>query len=239
MVVSADYQIVVSHEPWMNPRTTTAPNGAIMERQEAANVNLYQLPYSEIRRYDCGLRADPGFPEQVSMPAHKPLLREVFAAVEAHAQRLGVRPVGYSVEVKSSPAGDGVYHPTPAFFMQLVLADLRDAGVMARTTLLSFDARILLEAHGACPGLATCLLLEKEQPWFASIRQLGFLPTVLGPDFTTVTPEAVMALRSTYPGLALVPWTVNETHDMALLRRLEVDGITTDFPDRLIRMLQL
>lgn len=238
VVVSADDQVVVSHEPWMNPLNTTAPHGIYIGPQQGANVNFYQRPYSEIRRYDCGLRSDPNFPEQVSMPAFKPLLREVFTAVEAHAHRLGIGPVGYSVEVKSSAAGDDVYHPAPGAFVRLVLAELHQADVMARTTLLSFDARVLREVHDSQPALATCLLLENDQPWFSNIRQLGFVPTVLGPDFTTVTADAVLTLRRTFPGLSLVPWTVNEVQDMMLLRALGVDGITTDFPDRLIRVLQ-
>lgn len=239
VVISADHKVVVSHEPWMNPLTTTAPDGAFVEPHQAAGLNLYHMQYAEIRRYDCGLRPDPNFPEQTSMPAFKPLLRDVFAAVAAHTERLGVEPVGYSVEVKSSPEGDDVSQPAPAVFAQLVLAELLRAEVMARTTLLSFDARILREVHASHPALATCLLLENNQPWFSSLQQLGFTPSVLGPDFTAVTPEAIATLRRTYPELSLVPWTVNSTKDMQLLRALGVDGITTDFPDKLAQLLSL
>jgi glycerophosphoryl diester phosphodiesterase len=38
-------------------------------------------------------------------------------------------------------------------------------------------------------------------------------------------------------GLQLVPWTVNEEAEMARLIELGVDGIITDYPDRLRRVL--
>ena len=38
-------------------------------------------------------------------------------------------------------------------------------------------------------------------------------------------------------GLTILPWTVNEPRDMATLRRLQVDGIITDYPDRLRKVL--
>ena len=238
VVISADGQVVVSHEPWLNPDICLDPTGQPIATPAAAqHFNLYQLPYALIRRCECGLRRHSGFPEQVTEPAHKPLLREVFAAVEAHSRRLRRSPVGYSVELKSSPAGDEIFHPTPADFLPLVLADLAAAGVLTRTTLLCFDGRILRLARQLQPRLATCLLVEDARPWAIHMQQLGFVPTTLGPDFASVTPAAVRQLRADFPGLHLVPWTVNTPSDMQRMLALGVDGITTDYPDRLLRLL--
>ena len=38
-------------------------------------------------------------------------------------------------------------------------------------------------------------------------------------------------------GLAVLPYTVNEPADMASLIELEVDGLITDYPDRLRRVM--
>ncbi|MBF9223526.1 glycerophosphodiester phosphodiesterase family protein [Hymenobacter ruricola] len=236
VVISADRQVVVSHEPWLNPLICLDPNGQPFSSNEAQRHNLYQLPYAAIRRCDCGQLRHPSFPEQVVQPAYKPLLREVLTSVEAAAARLGRPAMRYSVEVKSSPEGDHRFHPAPAEFLALVLAELTAADVFSRTSLLSFDARILRLAHQQ-PQLATCLLVEDQFPWAHSICQLGFVPTTFGPHYLTATPGAVAALRTDFPGLRLVPWTVNEHNDMQRLLALRVDGITTDYPDRFRSLL--
>ncbi|GAC1596683.1 MAG: glycerophosphodiester phosphodiesterase family protein [Hymenobacter sp.] len=231
VVISSDKQVVVSHEAWLNPRICLGPDGEALG-PESRESNLYQMPYAEIRRCDCGQLRHPGFPDQVSGPAYKPLLSEALLAIEAAAFRLRRRPVGYSIEVKSSPEGDDLFHPAPAAFLSLVLAELAAAQVLERTTLLCFDGRILRLAQEQQPRLATCLLVEDDLPWCRSIEQLGFVPTTFGPDFKTVTAGAVQTLRAEFPGVRLVPWTVNEPQDIARLYALGVDGMTTDYPDR-------
>ncbi|ALW84422.1 glycerophosphodiester phosphodiesterase [Hymenobacter sedentarius] len=237
VVISADRQVVVSHEPWLNSQICLDPNGERICSNDREQFNIYQMSYVEIRRCDCGLLRHPGFPEQVSSPAYKPLLSEALATLEAASQQLEHPPLGYSVEIKSSPEGDNIFHPEPAEFLSLVLAELSAAQVLARTTLLSFDVRILQLAHQLQPNLATCLLVEENLPWSSSIDNLGFTPTTFGPDFHSVTEKAVRALRTDFPGLRLVPWTVNEPADMQRLLALGVDGMTTDYPDRLLSIL--
>jgi glycerophosphoryl diester phosphodiesterase len=236
VVISADHQVVVSHEPWLNPAICLDPEGRTIENSPSPRFNLYHMPYATIRQCDCGLRRHPAFPEQVSAPAYKPLLREVLAAAEAMARPSGRPPIRYAIEIKSSPAEDNIFHPGPAYFLALVLAEINKARVSARTTLLCFDQRVLRLAHQQHPALATCLLLEADQPWLASIQALGFVPTTLGPDFTAVTAAAVHQLRSHHPGLRLVPWTVNQPADMMTLIALGVDGITTDYPNRFLAL---
>ena len=238
VVISADNQVVVSHEPWLNPLFCLDPTGLPLPPAEVPRHNLYRMSYAEIRRCNCGLRRHPDFPEQVLEPAYKPRLREVLAVAEAEAQALGRPQVGYSIEIKSTAGDDHLYQPAPADFLALVLAELAGAGVLARTTLLCFDPRILRLAHRHHPELATCLLVEAPQPWARSIEVLGFVPTCFGPDFHAATPSAIKQLRTDFPALRLVPWTVNERADMERLLVLGVDGITTDYPDRLLSVLK-
>ncbi|MCI1188291.1 glycerophosphodiester phosphodiesterase [Hymenobacter sp. DH14] len=238
VIISADRQVVVSHEPWLNPLICRGPAGKLLPPDSAPAYNLYQMPYAQIAECDCG-HPHPSFPEQRAQPAIKPLLRAVLAATEAWAARQPHRcPPAYSIEVKSLPDGDGIFHPAPAEFLDLVLAEIDQAEVSARTTLLCFDPRILRRAHHIRPAIRTCLLVEAEQTWLPSLQELGFVPTTFGPDHRTVTPEAVRELRSLYPGLRLVPWTVNEESDFKRLMPLGLAGITTDYPDRLAAFLQ-
>lgn len=238
VVISADLQVVVSHEPWLNPLICRGPAGEALSLTATPQFNLYHMPYALIRQCDCGQVRHPAFPQQVSLAAVKPLLREVLAAVEAASREMGRTPVNYSIEVKSLLEGDNQYHPVPEEFLPLVLAEINAAAVATRSTLLCFDPRILRLAARLQPTLATCLLVEQEQRWLPSLQHLGFIPTTFGPDHHSVSADAVAGLRATYPGLRLVPWTVNETPDMQRLLHLGVDGMTTDYPDRLLQYLR-
>lgn len=235
VVLSADGQVVVSHEPWLAAAICLGPAGQRLHPSTERQFNLYQMPYAAIRACDCGRLRHPAFPEQQARPgAYKPLLSEVVAAAEA---TVPLRPFGYSIELKSSPAGDGVYHPAPVVFTAAVLAVLRQfPAVWLRVTCLSFDGRVLRALRQQAPLLATCLLSEDGKPWLASIQELGFVPNSFGPNHETVLAPAVQALRAAHPTLRLVPWTVNQPAEMLRLARLGVDGLTTDYPDRAITL---
>ena len=168
------------------------------------------------------------------MPAYKPLLAEVISAVDRLAHQLGRPLVGFSIEIKSEPGGDNIFHPAPARFVELVLAELRSARVVSRTTLLSFDDRVLTAARLACSELRLCLLVETAFSCSDLFNQLGFVPEVFGPDFHLLSAELVEVLRAAYPKLELVPWTVNDLPDLERLISWQITGITTDYPDRLL-----
>ncbi|MBD2713499.1 hypothetical protein KBK19_00455 [Microvirga sp. STR05] len=234
VVLSADGQVVVSHEPWMNAAICLDPLGARIPVALQQNHNLYRLPYAAIRRYDCGQLRHPDFPEQRLLPAFKPLLRQVVEAIDAFALRLGRAPVRFSVEVKSEPAGDGLFHPAPAAYVDVVLAELRALGLLSRSTLLCFDVRILQECRRQFPALTLCLLVEDELPLAEHIQTLGFSPEVYGPRYDLVTPE--LMAETSHRGIQVVPWTVNKQCVMQSLCALGVRGITTDYPDRLLAL---
>jgi glycerophosphoryl diester phosphodiesterase len=58
---------------------------------------------------------------------------------------------------------------------------------------------------------------------------------VWSPRFHDLTPDAVVETKSL--GLKVIPWTVNERSDMARLIALGVDGIITDYPNRLRELM--
>lgn len=238
VVISHDQQVVVSHEPWLSARLGRGPQGQLLNPAEDRAYNLYQLPYPLIQGCTVGEWQHPDFPEQQLVLSYRPLLREVLQQVEVACQQLGRPAVGFSVEIKSSPAGDGISHPDPAAFVDLVVAELQASGVLPRTTLMSFDPRILQIARRAYPSLSLCLLVEDELPAVANLfAELGFESETLGPDFRLLSAELVEGLRTTYPVLRLVPWTVNSLSDLRLVRSWNVDGITTDYPNRLLQLM--
>ena len=237
VVISQDQQVVVSHEPWLSAKLGRDALGQPLDPAQEQRYNLYQLPYATIQRCSLGEWPHPDFPAQQSVLSYRPLLRDIVQQVTAASQHLG-RRIGFSVELKSSPEGDNIFHPKPAQFVDLVMAELQAFDVADRTTLLSFDPRILQAAHKYYPGFALCLLIEDHLPPVAELFTfLGFEPEVLGPDFHLLSAAAVQSIRATYPRLRLAPWTINSFEDLTTVLEWKTESITTDYPDRLIALL--
>jgi glycerophosphoryl diester phosphodiesterase len=60
--------------------------------------------------------------------------------------------------------------------------------------------------------------------------------TIDDPDYTPyTTPELVAEAHAA--GLAVIPWTINDRATMASLIDAGVDGLITDYPDRLRELL--
>lgn len=233
-VISADRQVVVSHDPWMASAFCSHPDGAPVRPEEEAGLLIYRMPYAEVARYDCGSRGHPAFPRQERQAAIKPLLRDAIRMAESHAARLGRPPVFYNVETKSMPSGDGVLHPEPEAFVALIWEVAEREGVAERFTLQSFDVRTLQTARRMRLPIRLSLLVEDAgQGPAESLRDglgaLGFVPHVYSPHFGLVD-EAVVA-RAHADAMAVVPWTVNDEAAMRRLRDLGVDGLITDYPD--------
>lgn len=237
VVVSADHQVVVSHEPWLSARLGTGPDGEQIDPHCERTYNIFRLPYATIRRCVVGAQALAHFPEQQLIPSYRPLLSEVLQATETACQQLGRAPIRYAVELKSDPAGDELFHPKPTPFVELVAAELLAAGVQSRTTLLSFDPRILQAARAHSSSIALCLLNETAVPASILFEQLGFVPDTYGPEFDLLSFATLQALANSYPGLRIVPWTVNTPSKLELAIKWGVAGITTDYPNLLQALL--
>jgi len=119
VVISKDNKVVVSHDPWLNSTICWGLNDKPV--QEGKELRIYEMSYDELTNYNCGSQPHPNFPLQAKMSTFKPLLSEVITEVEASAAALEVNTLNYNVEIKSTPAGDGVFHPAPQEFCKLVL----------------------------------------------------------------------------------------------------------------------
>lgn len=250
--VTRDGIVVVAHDSFVNPKLCLTPSGdpLVMERGPL----LKHLDFREIQAFDCGsLNPDPerfSEPPRVNRPgASMPALRDVIRL----AAKLGDSKVRFNVEVKTNPGNQDSVGIEP--FVAAVLDVLRDERVVERATVQAFDWRVLEQAKRAEPSLHTAALLYEIDPkWQAGFdaEKLGgvlgllkaadayvdaFSPhwklVVPGEDFAGSTVSEYQAA-----GFSVVPWTVNDPAPMRRLIALGVDGIITDYPDRLLGVLR-
>lgn len=235
VVISADRQVIVSHEPFFNHEMSLKPDGSEIREAEERSFNLYQMDYATIATYDVGLKPHPRFPQQAKMAVAKPLLREVIRQSEAYATELGRALPWYNIETKSQAATDTEFHPEPEPFVDLLMAVIQEAGIGERVTIQSFDPRTLQVMHRKYPDIKLVLLVENQEGLEANLTHLGFVPQVYSPWFDLVDAALVRAVHAR--GMELIPWTLNETEEMQRALDLGVDGIISDYPDRLMDLL--
>jgi len=228
VVVTKDGEVVVSHEPWMHSSICRQPDGATISEAEEKGHNIYKMTYREVKEYDCGSLFFEAFPEQKLAAAHKPLLKEVLHMIDSLAKNHG-RKINYNIELKSRPEGDGVYHPTPDVFSDLVVEVIENESTLERVSLQSFDFRVLRYLHTAYPEIQLAALVYEGDPE-TTLSELGFTPHIYSPYYKLVDKQLVKAVHAR--DMKIIPWTVNETADMKRLLTYGVDGLITDYPDR-------
>lgn len=234
VVITQDRQVLVSHEPYLSAEICLLPDGSEMPEGTGKLHNIFTLPYEQIRQYDCGSKKHPRFPEQQNQPAPKPLLTNVIEAVEAHLRQHNLPPVHYNVEIKSTPEGDGVFHPEPEDFVRLVVGVLQEKGIQNRSNIQSFDVRPLQVSRRLYPNLKLALLVENEDGPEENLRRLGFTPAIYSPYYKLVDEQLLALTRQRQ--MQLIPWTVNEPADIRRMLSLGVDGIISDYPNRVLQI---
>jgi len=234
VVITGDQQVLVSHEAWMNDLICSLPDGAPIKAGNGQDYNLYKMPYSEIKQFDCGKRGNPEFPFQHPLPAYKPLLSEVFIDVEKEISQKKLFPVIYNIELKTEV--DILFNPDPPIFADLVYREIIKYLPIDRVNIQSFDNRLLKEMRKMDEKMSLGLLVENNNGPDVNLQQLGFIPDTYNPEFILVDENLVNVVHS--QGMKLVPWTVNEISDMKRLLKWGVDGIITDYPDRLVNLLK-
>lgn len=239
-VINAEGHVVVSHEAWMSARICSHPDGTAVAASEEKNLRIYAMNDAELAAFDCGGRGHPDFPRQRAAPVSKPLLRDVFRAVAAHAlsrhDREHRAAMRYNIEIKSRPDHDGIFHPDVVEYASLLYAVVEGFGLVAQTTIQSFDPRALEAIHAIDPQISTSLIVDNTGGLEANLSRLGFTPAIYSPSFGLLDKRQVGAAHAL--GIRVIPWTVNDEATMRELIAMGVDGLITDYPDIGMKVLR-
>ncbi len=231
VVVSKDGKIVLSHEPWISSKIGLKPDGKRISQDEEMSYNIYKMYYEEVKKYDCGSVGHPDFPEQKAAKSLKPLLSQVVQSVNSMMTNEKIESVKYNIELKSKPEWYGVYVPQPSEFVRLILAELKNLGIENQASLQSFDVNILEEIKKQSPETKVAYLVENTEDLEINLKKLSFKPEVYSPNHKLVNEALLNAAHS--KNIRVITWTVNDTADMKRLIEMGVDGIITDYPNRI------
>ena len=237
VVISKDLQVVVSHEPYFNSAFSISPDGKPVTKKEEKSLQLYQMSYADIKRYDVGSNGNPAYPEQQKIKIYKPLLSEVIAQAEAYRNTKKLPAFSYNIEIKSDASEYNKSQPEPVAFcdlVQVVISKQLDPG---RFIIQSFDFAVLKHWKqqtdtGRYPKVRLAALVENLRSPEQNLTDLGFKPDIYSPYYRLLSADKVIRLHE--QGIKVIPWTVNQRNDMVRLKTWGVDGLITDYPDRAI-----
>ena len=217
--VTRDAVVVIHHDRGLNPDTTRGPDGQWLA---LPGPLIKDLSYAELQRYDVG-RIKPGSEYEKRFPHQKPVdgtrvprLSDLFAKAGSK--------VRFNIETKVAP--NETIEPEP--FARAVVAEVRKAKMEKRATLQSFEWSVLKVVEREAPEIPTAYLTERKDSDPLKVQAAG--GKTWSPDFRALTAETMAKARKI--GLRVIPWTVNERSDIARMLELKVDGIISDYPDR-------
>ena len=255
LAMTRDGVLVLSHDPYLNPAFVRGPDGQWLGNKGSA---IFDLSFDELSRYDIG-RLNPAHNYGKNFPSQKPADGERFASLEQlfALVRASGKNYRFNLETKITP-DNPQETPNPERFASALVDSIHRAGLQRRASIQSFDWRTLVHVKKIAPHIRTvCLTIDapgmstvQASPGQASRWHAGFklsdyggvMPAMIkaaGCDvwsmfWRNLTPQ-LLAQAHSY-GLAVIPWTVNETRDLQTLITMGVDGLITDYPDRLLQL---
>jgi glycerophosphoryl diester phosphodiesterase len=223
--ITRDGVVVIHHDRRLNPDVARGPDG---EWVAWPSPTLHSLTFEELRGYDVG-RIRPGSDYERRFPAQQPVDGTRIPRLAELLELARQTPVRFNIELKLLPSHPEETLP-PEPFVRAVLAELAAHGMAGRATLQSFDWRAVKEAERQAPDIATAYLTEARDSLLARVKQAG--ARVWSPDYRALTKAVLDEAHAA--GLRVVAWTVNEPGDIARLIDWGVDGIISDYPDRVL-----
>jgi glycerophosphoryl diester phosphodiesterase len=252
--ISQDGVVIVSHERIASSLECRDTAPAFPGDPEFPYIGKAwkDLTVGQIKTLDCGTRnppnpaTDPFVGTQEAVPGTRmPTLAEVIALTE----RYGADTIALNIETKLDPTRPDETVDYQTFARRLV-ETLQEHKVVWRSTLQSFDWRTLVEAKRLLPNLHTVALAQNATifpgtPWTAGVTFSTPNPmtgevahaaesigaSILSPNYLNM-PDSLIAEAHAL-GMPIIPWTINDTASMAEAIDRGVDGIITDYPDRL------
>lgn len=230
LALSADSQLIISHEPWMSPVICIDSLGNPLSNDAPQNYKLFEMAYADIQTFDCGSKPHPRFPHQTAISSYKPLLSQLLDTLSRLSSTMPI-----NVEIKSRPDWDFIYYPSHEFFADHLVSMLSTYDYQDFTTIQSFDTRPLNYLLNKNVSVKIALLVSENEDPLAKIDQLSTNPDILSPHHQWV--DADLRAFTHAKNISLIPYTVNDTNRMSQLIDLQVDGIITDYPDRLVNLI--
>lgn len=182
-----------------------------LERTTNDSGNVWDHTFEELRQLDAGSWFGPEFARE-----KLPTLDEVIDLVDGKMK--------LNIEIKVSGHEPGI--------AEKVVETVRDKGFTKQCIITSFDRATVERVMEIAPEITVGFIFSEEQSFDVFKAKWPILSVkhkLVDEDFME---------KAKASGRQVHVWTVNEEKDMRRFVALGVDGIITNFPNRLVQVLQ-
>lgn len=254
VAMTKDGIIVGSHDPYLNKDLTRDPQGKWLENN---NIKIIDLTFEELKKYDVGA-INPQSAYSKLHPLQKrldnisiPSLQELIDLIKQEGRDFHK----LQIEIKTNPErDDGNYIKK---IVDNIISVLEKNNFIYRAELQSFDWRALLYAKKVQPAVKTSFITQQDSEFdtFADVNKewtSGYnikdyensVPKMIAelggniwcPYYKDVTKDLVKIAHSY--NIKVIPWTVDSEAQMRKQIDNQVDGIITNYADKLRVILE-
>ena len=265
--ITQDGVAVVTHDRRVSDKKCRDTEPATPTDSEFPYVGKYvnTLTLAQVKTLDCGSQRLAGHPDQELSPGERmPTLTQVFDLVKRYGAdkvRLNVETkVEAGAPSETAPREQFVQvvaddvrkagmlrQVTIQSFDWGALMRMREVEPSLKLVALTNDDFLQVDRPGASPWLGGIDIDDFDDDPVAAIDSFGasaFSPvhgfpqngTITDPDYRPYVTRS-MVRDAHRRGIAVIPWTVNDKPTMTSLMDAGVDGLITDYPDRLRELM--
>jgi len=256
VLISKDKIPLIAHDFYLNPYFTKDQNGEWIKNKK---IKIYDLNFQELLDYDIGTldkttSYGKRFKDQKSIKNQRIIkLDELFDLIKKYPKE----NMFINLEIKSTPEEKNLT-PSPKDMISIIKKALSKYDYFEKILISSFDWRILKECKLQMPdvlrghiSLHTNLKTKPKtvfpnSPWLNTKQEFNVfeIPKIVKkqgghvwcPFYRDVTKQNVEMAHDL--GLGVNVWTVNSEREMLRMIKYGVDGIITDFPNKLKRVCE-
>ena len=263
MHFTADNRVVIWHDEVIEYEKCRLPEGVTEESLGIENDSLIfsnnprrisNLTLEQVQAFICDINPDENrFPTQSNEATllagdnyQIQTLEALFEFVQDYAnseektdeQRSNASDVQFNIETKrqaNNPRaiGDDFDGENAGAFELAILDIIYDYDMLERVTIQSFDHRSIWAVRAVEPDIRIAALTNHGRVELALYAEQG--AQIWSPNYSTLTQDLLDEAHEL--GLLVIPWTVNDAEAMQSIMDMGVDGIITDYPDILIRLV--
>lgn len=221
LVVTKDLQLIVNHDPWLKEgQYMINKTGEVPEE----TVNLFEKTRDEINQYALGTKRNLNFPEQIPAAHQISSFKDVVEHVE-------LQNVFWNIEIKSNSKWYGDYQPESKEYAALVHEFILNNNLMNDCLIQCFDSIFLNALNEFQPHYPIGLLVDNTLSISKNLDKLDFKPNYYNPKETLVDKELISQIHA--EEMECLVWTVNDEQRAKELISWGVDGLITDYPNRM------
>lgn len=241
--LTKDGNLIVYHDSFINSDLCIDS-----KKNPAQSTRILDMTLEDLKKLDCGSLINKKFPEQTLIPGTKLIsLSELFDFVKQYeADHPDIQKLHFNIETKFESAPNHEYLER---FATIIVQLIENADVVDRTIVQSFALEILPMIKKRNPKLKTAALFQPS--YVQGILMMMGLNSIRS-KIIKKTEKAGADIISPYhlyanlffiqtchqKNIRVIPWTVNERDKILTLLNNGVDGIISDYPNRLFTVYQ-